>query len=109
MQRFLKSKTGRLPAGTGFRSEEVRKTTLRSVTDAAYFEKNDALYYFCAGGRSKGIKENLKRRPLIHRIDKNNLTEEEIFLLMKSMGTPYSKSGELSIVPYPVKILRTLM
>ena len=105
----IKKETGRLPAGTGFRSEEVRKTTLRSVTDAAYFEKNDALYYFCAGGRSKGIKENLKRRPLIHRIDKNNLTEEEIFLLMKSMGTPYSKSGELSIVPYPVKILRTLM
>ena len=105
----IKKETGRLPAGTGFRSEEVRKTTLRSVTDAAYFKKNDALYYFCAGGRSKGIKENLKRRPLIHRIDKNNLTEEEIFLLMKSMGTPYSKSGELSIVPYPVKILRTLM
>ena len=105
----IKKETGRLPAGTGFRSEEVRKTTLRSVTDAAYFEKGGTLYYFCAGGRSKGIKENLKRRPLIHRIDKNNLTEEEIFLLMKSMGTPYSKSGELSIVPYPVKILRTLM
>lgn len=93
--------------GGGLRSEENRKKLFNSLIDSGYTKIDDNYYYY-SHYRAKGVAQNITRAPNLHKIEGAKFDDSIMEKLLISMSMPYNKNGELSVAPYPVKILRTL-
>lgn len=93
--------------GGGLRSEENRKKLFNSLIDSGYTKIDDNYYYY-SHYRAKGVAQNITRAPNLHKIEGVKFDDSIMEKLLISMSMPYNKNGELSVAPYPVKILRTL-
>ena len=91
----------------GFRSKSVMYNIMPALLNSSYFKTEQHYYYYSAWWR-KDLKENIKTRPILYKTDGANISELEMQNLIKLMDHPFSNNGKLSIVPLPIKILRTI-
>jgi len=91
----------------GFRSEKAMHDLMPSLINSSYFKTEEHYYYYSALWR-KDPAEALSARPILYKTNSANISELEIQNLIKLMDHPFSNNGKLSIVPLPIKILRTI-
>lgn len=65
-------------------------------------------YYYYSNKRGRGInqKNKMTTKPRLHSFSAEGISSEEMELLLKFMNHPLLRSGELSVAPVPVKMLR---
>ena len=65
-------------------------------------------YYYYSNKRGRGInqKNKMTTKPRLHSFCADGISSEEMELLLKFMNHPLLRSGELSVAPVPVKMLR---
>lgn len=78
-----------------------------SVFNSGYTIK-DGWYYYYSNKRGRGInqKNKMTTKPRLHSFCAEGISSEEMELLLKFMNHPLLRSGELSVAPVPVKMLR---
>lgn len=91
----------------GFRGEESMYDLMPALINSAYFKTENYYYYYSAWWR-KDLRETLNTRPILYKTNSSNISELEIQNLIKLMDHPFSNNGKLSVVPLPIKILRTI-
>ena len=91
----------------GFASVDAIDEFFPSVFNSGYTLK-DGRYYYYSNKRGRGInqKNKMTTKPRLHSFCSEGISSEEMELLLKFMNHPLLRSGELSVAPVPVKMLR---
>ena len=91
----------------GFASVDAIDEFFPSVFNSGYTLK-DGRYYYYSNKRGRGInqKNKMTTKPRLHSFCAEGISSEEMELLLKFMNHPLLRSGELSVAPVPVKMLR---
>lgn len=91
----------------GFASVDAIDEFFPSVFNSGYTLKY-GWYYYYSNKRGRGInqKNKMTTKPRLHSFCADGISSEEMELLLKFMNHPLLRSGELSVAPMPVKMLR---
>ena len=97
----------KLDRGRGFASVDAIDEFFPSVFNSGYTLKYGCYYYY-SNKRGRGInqKNKMTTKPRLHSFCADGISSEEMELLLKFMNHPLLRSGELSVAPVPVKMLR---
>lgn len=91
----------------GFRTNDNMYKLMPGLLHSAYFKTDEAYYYYSATWR-EALNSSIDKKPVLYKIPDPTLTDEDVADLIRLMDTPFAHNGNLSIVPYPIKVLRTI-